>query len=186
MSASSSTVAPPQQVLSARYKYNSLRAFLSPSDRNDFLELFPESMPCFAMSESFINNVVDFVISPTEIKNGRDGVIAQTILTRIKRTEGIFSLSNKSHRDIVYDFVVCPEHVVLYLKALAGDITRMNALHLIGLNGPMYGPARGGAGPIVLVPGGLFWTRQRADVGFRWVVPEPHVRRGSKQFSSQP
>ena len=28
----------------------------------------------------------------------------------------------------------------------------------------------GGAGPIVLVPGGLFWTRRRAGVGFRWVV----------------
>ena len=38
---------PPQQVQSARYQYNSLRAFLSPSDRSDFLELFPEFAPCF-------------------------------------------------------------------------------------------------------------------------------------------
>ena len=60
------------------------------------------------------------MISPAEIKNGREGVIAQAILARIKRTERIFSLSNKSQRDIVYDFVVCPEHVVLYLKALTG------------------------------------------------------------------
>ncbi|MEW8078594.1 MAG: hypothetical protein AB2822_10985 [Candidatus Thiodiazotropha endolucinida] len=118
---------PPQQVQSARYQYNSLRAFLSPSDRSDFLELFPEFAPCFAMYERFVNNVVDFVINPAEIKNGREGVIAQTILARIKRTERIFSFSNKSRRDIVYDFVVCPEHVVLYLKAL--DITRMHALH---------------------------------------------------------
>ena len=29
-------------------------------------------------------------------------------------------------------------------------------------------------GPIVLVPGGLFWTRRRAGVGFRWVVPDTH------------
>ena len=36
---------PPQQVQSARYKYNSLRAFLCPSDRSDFLELFPEFAP---------------------------------------------------------------------------------------------------------------------------------------------
>ena len=73
------------------------------------------------MYERFVNNVVDFVINPAEIKNGREGVIAKTILARIKRTERIFSLSNKSQRYIVYDFVVCPEHVVvLYLKALAG------------------------------------------------------------------
>ena len=115
----------PRQVQSTRY--NSLRAFLCPSDWSDFLELFPEFAPCFAINKRFVNNAVDFVINPAEIKNGRDGVIAQTILARIKRTERIFSFSNKSRRDIVYDFVVCPEHVVLYLKAL--DITRMHALH---------------------------------------------------------
>ena len=96
---------PPQQVQSTRY--NSLRAFLCPSDRSDFLGLFPEFAPCFAMYERFVNNVVDFVINPAEIKNGREGVIAQTILARIKRTEQIFSFSNKSRCDIVYDFVVC-------------------------------------------------------------------------------
>ena len=57
---------PPQQVQSMRY--NSLRAFLCPSDRSDFLELFPEFAPCFAMYERFVNNVVDFVINPAEIK----------------------------------------------------------------------------------------------------------------------
>ena len=36
------------------------------------------------------------------------------------------------------------------------------------------GPARRGAGPTALVPGGLFWTRRRAGVGFRWVVPDTH------------
>ena len=36
------------------------------------------------------------------------------------------------------------------------------------------GPVRGWGGPIVLVPGGLFWTRRRAVVGFRWVVPDTH------------
>ena len=72
------------------------------------------------MYERFVNNVVDFVINPAEIKKLSEGLTAQTILARIKRTERIFSLSNKSQRDIVYDSVVCPEHVVLYLKALAG------------------------------------------------------------------
>ena len=90
----------PQQVQSARYQNNSLRAFLCPSNRSDFPELFPEFAPCFAMYE---------------------------ILARIKRTEQIFSFSNKSPRDIIYDFVFCPEYVVLYLRAL--DITRMHAVH---------------------------------------------------------
>ena len=135
VSASSSTVA-------ARHKRSSRRgiiAFLFPSGQSDFLELFPEFAPCFAMYKRFVNNV-DFVINPAKIKNGREGVIAQTILARIKRTERIFCFSNKSQRDIVYDLVVCPEHVVLYLKAL--DI-RMHALHSIGLNGPMYGARQG-------------------------------------------
>ena len=39
----------------------------------------------------------------------------------------------------------------------------------------MYGARQGGGvGPIVLVPGGLFWTRRRTGVGFRWVVPDTH------------
>ena len=79
------------------------------------------------MYERFFNNVVDFVINPVEIKNGREGVIAQTILAHIKRTERIFSFSNISRRDIVYDCVLCPVHVVLYFKAL--DITGKHALH---------------------------------------------------------
>ena len=81
---------PPRQVQSARY--NSLRAFLCPSERRDFLELFPEFAPCFAMYERFVNNVVDFVINQAKIKNGRERVIPQTILALIKRTERIFSL----------------------------------------------------------------------------------------------
>ena len=40
--------------------------------------------------------------------------------------------------------------------------------------GPAGGGGGGRAGPIVLVPGGLFWTRRRAGVGFRWVVPDTH------------
>ena len=79
------------------------------------------------MYERFVNNFVDFVINPAERTNGREGVIAQTILARKKRTERIFSFSNKSQCDIVYDFVVYPEYVVLYLNAF--DITRMHALH---------------------------------------------------------
>ena len=46
---------PPQQVQSARNQYSSLRAFPCPSDRSDFLELFPEFAPCFAMYERFVN-----------------------------------------------------------------------------------------------------------------------------------
>ena len=39
----------------------------------------------------------------------------------------------------------------------------------------MYGARKGsGEGPIVLVPGGLFWTRRRAGLDFRRVVPDTH------------
>ena len=44
------------------------------------------------------------------------------------------------------------------------------------------GPARGWGGPIVSVPGGLFWTRRMAGVGFRRVVLDLLVRRGTKMF----
>ena len=70
---------------------------------------------------------IDSALSVTSVGLAASGVGLLLILARIKRTERIFSFSNKSQRDIVYDFVVCPEHVVLYLKAL--DITRMHALH---------------------------------------------------------
>ena len=102
------------------------------------------------MYARFVNNVVDFMINPAEMKNGREGLIAQTILARIKRTERIFSLSNKSHRDIVYDFMVCPEHVVLYLKALAGWYHKDARF---ALNQAQWSYVWD---PIVLVPGGLF------------------------------
>ena len=64
---------PLQHIQSARYQYNSLRAFLCPSDRSDFFELLPEFAPCFAMYERFVSNVVDFVISPAEIKKWSRG-----------------------------------------------------------------------------------------------------------------
>ena len=127
VSVSSSTVAA-RHNKSSRRGFNSLRAFLCPSDRSDFLELFPEFVPCFAMYERFVNNVVDFVINPAEIKKwSGGGDCADDTGPHKTRTERIFSFSNKSRRNIVYDVVVCPEHVVLYLKAL--DITRMHALH---------------------------------------------------------
>ena len=46
----------------------------------------------------------------------------------------------------------------------------------------VWGPPGGGAGPIVLVPGRLFWTRRRAGVGFHRVVPEPMSDEGQKPF----
>ena len=76
---------PPQQVQSARF--HGLRDCLFPSDRSDFLELFPEFAPCLAMYDRFVNNVDDFVINPAKIQNSRQGMISQTILARIKRTE---------------------------------------------------------------------------------------------------
>ena len=63
---------------------------------------------------------------------------------------------------------MAPEYFLLasLKRPKAGGIryTRMYALHLIGLNGPMYRARQGGgAGPIVLVPGGL---RRRAGVDY--------------------
>ena len=54
------------------------------------------------MYERFVNNAVDFVINPAEIKNGREGVIAQTILARIKRTNVKSSVSRMNHDAILY------------------------------------------------------------------------------------
>ena len=52
----------------------------------------------------------------------------------------------------------------------------------------MYGARQvGGAGPIVLVPGGLFWTRRRAGFGFRRVVQaDTHDSAGRLSSKSGP
>ena len=109
---------PPRQVQSARY--NSLRAFLCPSERRDFLELFPEFAPCFAMYERFVNNVVDFVINQAKIKNGRERVIPQTILALIN-VQSESSVSEINHNAILYTTSWSALNMwFLYLKALAG------------------------------------------------------------------
>ena len=99
------------------------------------------------MYERFVNNVVGFVINPDKTKkNGREGVITQTILARIKRTERIFSLT-KNHNAILYttswsalSMWFCTS------RRKRVDITRSHALHQIGLNGPMYGARQGVGG----------------------------------------
>ena len=48
--------------------------------------------------------------------------------------------------------------------------------------GLCFGPARGWGGPHSIGPKRAVLTWQRAGVGFRLVVPEPQVRRGSKNF----
>ena len=77
----------PQQVQSSRY--------------SGHFSVLPIGATFLSMYERFVNNVVDCEINPAKIKKWSGGVIAKTILARIKRTERIFSFSNKSQRDIV-------------------------------------------------------------------------------------
>ena len=133
------------------------------------------------MYERFVNNVVDFVINPAEIKYGREWVIAQTILARIKRTERIFSLSNKSRRDMVNDFVVCHEHVFFVPQGISGVISQECMLCI--KSGSMVlriGPTRGWGGlyPLYWSQAGCFGCAEGRVLVFAEEVPNCFVPAG--------
>ena len=117
---------------SSRMEYNALKAYLTVTDRDDFLALFPEFKPRFDIYEQFVNNVIRLVIqmqrqnsmvpstrsSEDSQPHTQTKTVARAILTHILCHEKDFNSFNRNTRSVVHDFVVRPEYAVLYLRAI--------------------------------------------------------------------
>jgi len=117
---------------SSRLEYNALKAYLTVTDRDDFLALFPGFKPRFALYEQFVNNVVHLVIhmqrqslmapDPGFSENrqlcARTKAVARAMLDHILHHEDGFSPFHRDARSVVHDFVVCPEYATPYLRAI--------------------------------------------------------------------
>lgn len=118
---------------SSRLEYNALKAFLTATDRDTFLALFPEFKHRFAIYKEFVDNVIHLVLhmqrqnamSPNSRVTDTEGkprtqtkAVARAMLTHILRHEKDFKAFHQDARSIVHDFVVRPEYAVLYLRAI--------------------------------------------------------------------
>ena len=103
---------------SSRLEYCALKAYLTPTGRDDFLSLFPEFKPCFTIYEQFVNSFIHSVLHIAPENNRQEDVVARAMLTHILHYKAL-------KRDIVHDYVVCPEYAVLYLQALGHLLSEM-------------------------------------------------------------
>lgn len=117
----------------SRLEYSALKAFLTTTVRDDFLALFPEFAPRFAIYQEFVDNVIHLVLhmhrqnvmAPSS-RSAEDSqpktqtkTVARAMLTHILRhAEEDFKAFHPDARSIVHDFVVRPEYAVLYLRAI--------------------------------------------------------------------
>lgn len=113
-----------------RLEFNSLRAFLTATDRDTFIALFPEFQPRFVAYTEFVDNVIHLVLhmrrqdamAPNTRSEsqprGQTKLIARTLLNHIVQHEGDFRAFDENARSIVHDYVVRPEYTMLYLRAL--------------------------------------------------------------------
>lgn len=119
-----------QEYLTAqsRLEYSAMRAFLTATERSDFVAYFPEWKPRFDLYTEFTNNVVTAIIHALRQKamapmtaesktNTPTSLAAREILRIIMSTETL----NAFHVDtesVVRDYVVNPEYALLFLLAL--------------------------------------------------------------------
>ena len=117
---------------SSRLEYNALKAFLTTTNRDDFLALFPEFAPRFAIYQEFVDNVIHLVLhmyrqnvmapssrSPEDTQpKTRTKTVARAMLTHILSYVKDFKAFHSDAQSIVHDFVVRPEYAVLYLRAI--------------------------------------------------------------------
>ena len=113
-----------------RLEYNALRAFLTSTERGDFLTLYPDWASRFCAYEEFINNIVHLVVHTSRQRamapasrepslKSPTGQVARALLDHICRFEQL-SPFHKDTESIVHDYVVSPEYAFLYLRAMRG------------------------------------------------------------------
>jgi hypothetical protein len=115
-----------------RLSFNALRAYLTQTDRDQFLELFPHYQQRFKVFEEFVTNVVYLVVhmqrqnsmapntrsSQNAALRSATATVAKAMLTHIVRHEGRLNAFQPDVSSLVSDYVVNPEYTLLYLKAI--------------------------------------------------------------------
>jgi hypothetical protein len=111
-----------------RLEYNAIRAFLTATDRNDFLALFPDWTDRFRAYGEFTSNVTRLIVhalrqralapaSREPALESPTGRIARTLLKHINQHEQLSAFHGNTE-SIVNDYVVNPEYAFLYLRAM--------------------------------------------------------------------
>lgn len=111
-----------------RLEYNAMRAFLTATERSDFLALYPDWAARFQAYEEFVNNVIHLVIhairqramapaSREPALKSPTGQVARALLEHICRFEKLTAF-HKDTESIVRDYVVNPEYAFLFLRAM--------------------------------------------------------------------
>ena len=111
-----------------RLEYNAMRAFLTATERGDFLALYPDWAARFQAYEEFVNNVIHLVIhairqramapaSREPALKSPTGQVARALLEHICRFEKLTAF-HKDTESIVRDYVINPEYAFLFLRAM--------------------------------------------------------------------
>jgi hypothetical protein len=115
-------------VAADRLEYNAMRAFLTATERGDFLALYPDWTARFQAYEEFVNNVIHLVIHATRQRalapmsrepslKSPTGQVARALLDHICRFEKLTAF-HKDTESIVRDYVINPEYALLFLRAM--------------------------------------------------------------------
>ena len=105
-----------------------MRAFLTYSDRPQFLTLYPDWAGRYRSYDAFVNNVVQQIYhslrqralnsaSREPARRSATSKVAGALLDHITKYERLAAF-NKATEDIVRDYVVNPAYADLYLAAL--------------------------------------------------------------------
>jgi hypothetical protein len=111
-----------------RLEYNIVRTFLTATEREDCIALFPDWKAKFDAYEEFVNNVVHNIIhmhrqsamgsaSREPVPKSPTTVVAKALLNHIVRHEAIGAF-HRDTTDIIRDYVTTPEYALLYLRAM--------------------------------------------------------------------
>ena len=111
-----------------RFEYNALRAFLTLTDRDDFLALYPHWRPRFLVYGEFLSNLVSQIVhamrqrsmapaSSEPSMKSPTGQVARALLDHISRHESLTGFP-KNTEQIVRDYVTSPAYAYLYLRAI--------------------------------------------------------------------
>ena len=122
-----------------RMDYNIMRSYLNSHMKDHVVALFPQFVGRFNKYASFVENVISLVISMMRqewaaynrnstrqpslqrSKKTPTVIVAQAILNHIKDVESINPFKTDYLHDRVKDYVMQPEHALMYMKALSNE-----------------------------------------------------------------